>query len=101
MTLPDPESLRPGYSGPGKINSLSQFVPDTAFHDAPVVPDRGFDYAGPTSEKISSLEHDLAGLVTKKCEQSDTVFALPRSALVKFNVTSLTLNEAACQSSKN
>ena len=52
MTLPDPESLRPGYSGPGKINSLSQFVPDTAFHDAPVVPDRGFDYAGPTSTLI-------------------------------------------------
>ena len=51
--------------------------------------------------KIKQLEQDLEVLVNKKCEQSATIITLPIDALMKFNVTSLSLNEVSCQATKN
>lgn len=40
-------------------------------------------------------------MVGKTCDQSESVITLPILALAKFNVTSMTLNEAACAAVKN
>ena len=51
--------------------------------------------------QVTTLERDLAELVSKKCEQSETVLALPKKAMAKFNVTGMTLNEASCEGVQN
>ena len=54
-----------------------------------------------SGNKVKQLEQDLEVLVGKKCEQSATIITLPIDALMKFNVTSLSLNEVSCQATKN
>ena len=54
-----------------------------------------------SGHKVKQLEQDLEELVHKKCEQSDTIITLPIEALMKFNVTSLSLNEPSCMGIKN
>ena len=54
-----------------------------------------------SGHKVKQLEQDLEELVHKKCEQSDTIITLPIEALMKFNVTSLSLNEPSCMGVKN
>ena len=51
--------------------------------------------------KIPMLEKDLEALIGKKCDQDETLITLPIEALAKFDVTDMTLNDAACRAKKN
>ena len=51
--------------------------------------------------KIPMLEKDLEALIGKKCDQEETLITLPIEALAKFDVTDMTLNDAACRAEKN
>lgn len=95
-----------------KLKFNSNYVPDRAsLHDSPVsgshdvavntVPKRVSSGVTRISHKVKQLEQDLEELVHKKCEQSDTIITLPIEALMKFNVTSLSLNEPSCMGVKN
>ena len=54
-----------------------------------------------TDLKIPGLEKDLEDLVSKKCDQAETIVTLPIESLAKFNVTDMALNEAGCRAEKN
>merc|ERR1712045_137529 len=90
-------------------SSKSNFVPDpVTLDDAPVadftiplIPDKAMKKTRLTNAKIPMLEKDLEALIGKKCNQEETLITLPIESLAKFDVTDMTLNDAACRAEKN